>query len=47
MNQVAHAEISLFEDRGVKKMRVNVFKDGTIRGFLRPVGSSFSGMQSL
>lgn len=45
MDTLAHAEVALIVDRGVKKMRVNVYKNGRINGFLRPVGSflSFSG----
>ena len=43
MNLISHAEISMFEDRGVKKVRVNIFKDGKIVGFIRPVGSFRKG----
>lgn len=39
INTIAHAEIALIMDRGVKKMRVNLFKDGRIIGFLKPVES--------
>jgi hypothetical protein len=43
INTLAHAEIAMIVDRGVKKIRVNIFKDGKIRGFLRPIGSFMNG----
>ena len=33
--------MALIIDRGVRKVRVNVFKDGRMVGFLKPVGSGF------
>ena len=29
--------MTMFEDRGVRKVRVNLVKDGRVFGFLRPV----------
>lgn len=43
MDTLAHAEIDFIVDRGVRKMRVNLFKDGKIVGFLRPVSSFPNG----
>ena len=39
MDTIAQAEIAFIVDRGVKKVRVNMLKDGKIVGFLRPVSS--------
>lgn len=37
------AEMALIMDRGVKKVRVNMFKDGKLVGFLKPVSSLPNG----
>lgn len=34
---VAQAEIAMLEDRGIRKIRVNLYKNGRIFGFMRPV----------
>lgn len=39
MDTLAHAEIALIIDRGVRKVRVNMFKDGKIIGFLKPLSA--------
>ncbi len=33
------SQISLMEDRGKLKYRVNIFKDGKIFGFIKPIDS--------
>ena len=37
MIEIARAEMTMLEDRGVSKMRVNLMKDGRIFGFIRPI----------
>jgi hypothetical protein len=37
MITMAQAEMTLLEDRGVKKIRVNLFKDGKLFGFMKPL----------
>lgn len=37
MEEIAKVQISLLMDRGVKKVRTNVVKDGRIWGFLKAV----------
>ena len=32
--------MALIIDRGVRKVRVNMFKDGRIIGFMKPVGEN-------
>lgn len=33
----AKAEIAMLEDRGIRKVRVNLYKNGKLFGFMRPV----------
>jgi hypothetical protein len=43
INTILIAEMSLILDRGVKKVRVNMLKDGKLIGFMKPVSNlSFS-----
>jgi len=35
------ADVAFIIDRGVRKVRVNMFKDGKMIGFLRPFGNVF------
>ncbi len=37
MEELATAHMSLMDDRGVKKLRVNLIKKGKIFGFIRPI----------
>ena len=37
MIEISRIEMAMLEDRGVKKIRFNMVKDGSIFGFIRPV----------
>jgi len=37
MEEIAKVQVSVLMDRGVKKIRTNVIKDGRIWGFLKTV----------
>ncbi|MBI4009823.1 MAG: hypothetical protein HY361_01325 [Candidatus Aenigmarchaeota archaeon] len=37
MEEIATAQLSLINDRGVKKLRVNLIRKGKISGYLRPI----------
>ena len=43
INMLAHAEVTLLMDRGIKKIRVNLFKNGKLIGFLKPLSSFSNG----
>ena len=37
MEEIATAHLSLIEDRGTRKIRVNVLRNGRLIGYLRPI----------
>ena len=37
MEEIANAQLSLMDDRGVRKLRVNIIGKNRIVGYLRPV----------